>query len=365
MKSTMHILRDVDRPLNSPEFAGLSFRQMQELPALAHGLGAFTTVRTHANGQIYCGTTALDNDILYRFDPESKELECLEYQAVSERYEVKVHRSLEVDVDGRIFGATAGLHDPSERAHAPGGSIFVFDPKTKKIEKLGIPVEKEYVQSIVLDRKRRKICGCTYPIPYFFCFDVSSNETVCRHYIGSMPHLLGIDDNGFTWGTWGESNQRNLLFSYDLDNDQMHFTRVVLPGLERSDDGALDGIVNGGDGFMYLGTVQGALLRLDPSNVEAPGLEFLGKPLPKWRMPALVVVDDDLLYMVAGGEYDVHIVSYSRRERRFSDLGKIVDEGSGEACYMPHDLAVVPGGKVYVGETDHPARSGYLWECAL
>ena len=203
MRCRAYILRDVPEPLTSKRWEGLTFRQMQETPDFAQGLGAFTTVRYHPDGHVYCGTTAFDNDILYRFDRKARALECLNYDDVAERYEVKVHRSLEIDTDGKMFGGTAGLHDVPERENAPGGSLFVFDPKTDEIEKIGIPVEREYIQNIVFDPGRRKICGCTYPVPYFFCFDVETRETVCKHYTGSMPHRLAIDDAGLVWGYLG------------------------------------------------------------------------------------------------------------------------------------------------------------------
>ena len=362
MKCKAYILRDVKEPLTSKRWEGLTFQLIQATPDLAHGLGAFTTVRYHPDGHVYCGTTAFDNDLLYRFVRGSGEFVCLHYQDVAERYEAKVHRSLEIDVDGRMFGATAGLHDVDDRGNGPGGSIFIFDPTSDTIEKIGVPVERDYVQSIVLDRERRKICGCTYPVSNFFCFDLESRETVCCRYVGSMPHLLAIDDHGRAWGTWGHTNR---LFAYDLERDRFHFTRAELPGLERTDKGALDGIMNGGDGYLYVGTTQGALLRVDPANPDEPKVEFLGKPLPKWRMPAIVCGDDGLLYIVAGGEYDVHIVTYDRKKGRFSDLGKVVDEEEEITCFMPHDLTLAPDGVAYVGETDHPERSGYLYECVL
>ena len=362
MKCRAHILRDVPEPLTAKRWGELTFRLIRETPDLAHGLGAFTTVRYHPDGCVYCGTTAFDNDILYRFDPRKSEFQCLDYPQHAEIMEVKVHRSLEIDTDGTIVGASAGLYDLDERDDAPGGSLFAFDPKTNAIDKLAVPVKHDYIQNITLDRRRRKICGNTYPVATFFCHDLKTKATVRQRYIGSFPHQFGLDDHGRIWGTWSESN---FLFAYDLDTDTFHFSRVPLPGLERTDKGALDGAVNGRDGFLYLGTVQGALLRIDPSAPDAPGVEFLGKPLPKWRMPALVCAEDGLIYIVAGGEYDVHILTYDRKSRRFDDLGHVIDNDKKTACYMPHDLALTPGGVAYVGETDHPERSGYLWECVL
>ncbi len=365
MECKAHILRDLPEALTLRHWAGMSFRQLQGDPGYAHGLGAFTTVRYHADDYLYLGTTAFDNDLLYRFDRKARKFICLNYAEQAERFEVKIHRSLEIDTDGTIYGATAGQHRPDDRADAPGGSLFVFDPKTDAITKLGIPVAWDYIQNITLDTERRKICGGTHPVSKFFCYDLEEGRTVREHYIGSMPHRLGQDDHGRVWGTWGKARKEDFLLAYDLDADRLHFSRVKLPGLERTDAGALDGIVNGGDGYMYIGTTQGALVRLDPSDPDSPQVTFLGKPLPKWRIPALVCGEDGLIYMAAGGEYDVHILTYDRTSGLFNDLGHIVDKDTGVPCFMPHDLALAPDGLAYVGETDHPERASYLWECAL
>jgi sugar lactone lactonase YvrE len=362
MKCKAHILRDVSEPLTAKRWEQLTFRKIRETPDLAHGLGAFTTVLYHPDGHIYCGTTAFDNDILYRFDRAKSEFQCLDYPKHAEPMELKVHRSLELDTDGTIYGGTAGLYDLDDRDDAPGGSLFSFDPKTDAIEKFAVPVKHDYIQNITLDPQRRKICGNTYPVATFFCYDLEARQTVRQRYIGSLPHQFALDDHGRIWGTWSESN---FLFAYDQDTDTFHFSRVALPGLERTDKGALDGFVNGGDGFLYLGTVQGALVRVDPTDPDAPKVEFLGKPLPKWRMPALVCGDDGLIYILAGGEYDVHILTYDRQARRFDDVGQVIDHDKGLACFMPHDLTLTPDGVAYAGETDHPERSGYFWECML
>ena len=59
-------------------------------------------------------------------------------------------------------------------------------------------------------------------------------------------------------------------------------------------------------------------------------------------MPALVCGEDGLIYMVAGGEYEVHIVTFDRKAGRFADLGHVIDKDTGVPCFMPHDLALTP-----------------------
>jgi len=44
---------------------------------------------------------------------------------------VKIHRSLELDDDGKIVGATAGLHAYADHPEAGGGKIFIYDPNRR------------------------------------------------------------------------------------------------------------------------------------------------------------------------------------------------------------------------------------------
>ena len=41
------------------------------------------------------------------------------------------------------------------------------------------------------------------------------------------------------------------------------------------------------------------------------------------------------------------------------------DEDGGTLLYRVHDVRKGPDNLIYVGETDVPHRSGYLWECEL
>ena len=76
-----------------------------------------------------------------------------------------------------IYGATACLHDCDEYLKAPGGKIFKYDPNRKQIEILGIPVAHNYIQTIALDKKRKIICGFSFPVEKFFRYDLRTNKS--------------------------------------------------------------------------------------------------------------------------------------------------------------------------------------------
>ena len=311
-------------------------------------------------GVVYCGIAAGNMDILHAFDCEKRTFRSLGYQEVGEPYECKVHRSLVMDSDGTIYGATACLHNESKRRDAPGGALFRVTPGDRKIEKLCVPSPPDYIQNIAFDGQRRLIYGFTYPVSKFFVYHIDTGEVEDHDYIGSRPHLSAVDDHGRLWGTWGQG--RNYLFCYDPDTRGIRWTETQLPGSAKGAADSVDSIVNGRDGFMYIGSNSGALFRLDPNTADA---EWLGKPSPGKRMPGLHVWRGSMLLGVTGADAeDTIIFSYDRATKVFRNLGVVADD-AGEALWRPHYLAIRNDSTIYVAETDVPGRSGYLWEATI
>src|SRR5258706_4761079 len=57
--------------------------------------------------QLYLGLTSINTDIFHRFDPASCQFTSLGFQRVSDKFDVKFHRSIEIDNDGTMYVATA------------------------------------------------------------------------------------------------------------------------------------------------------------------------------------------------------------------------------------------------------------------
>jgi outer membrane protein assembly factor BamB len=125
--------------------------------------------------------------------------------------------------------------------------------------------------------------------------------------------------------------------------------------------GPVDVMINGGDGYLYVGSSAGALYRLDPRTGQA---EWLGKPTAAARMPGLKVWRDGLLLGVVGDDKAASVFTYDRERRAFRVLGPIIAE-DGTALHRTHDLAIMNDDTIFVAETDAPDRSGYLWECRI
>ncbi len=324
---------------------------------------AFTCMLYHPGlRRIVCGHTNFANDLLHLFDPESGAFESLGYAGFAEKYEIKVHRGLELGGDGCVYAATSALHDASERLDAPGGKVFKWDPAAREFALLSIPCPPDYIQTISLDWQRRMIYGMSYPVFNFFAYSLDEDRVVYSQYMGSITHIGAIDDDGGYWGTWGG---KHSLFRYDQATNAVRFFRhglesrcesLMYPGA-----GPIDSFLNGGDGYLYLGSEKCELYRVDPRNGE---VEYIAKPFVSNRLPGLAVGDDRLIYGVGGNDNNVRVFSYDRAANVVRVLGRVVDSRDGEKCFRPHDLIKV-GDSLFIGETDNPRRSDCLWECRL
>ena len=337
-------------------------RSIRQDPDFRNKYHAFTCLQWHPElKRLFCGTTSFANDLIQSFDPATGQFESMRYQDFGEMYEIKIHRALDLGNDGMLYGATSSLHDVDERDQAPGGKIFRFDPKTRQYELLCIPKPHDYIQTTTLDSQRGMIYGFNYPVFNFFAYSLAKGKVVFQQYMGSITHISAVDDDGGYWGTWGHAHK---LFRYDPATNELTYHKTELTSgcdsLMYKGAGPIDGMINGHDGLLYIGGEKGELYSLDPKTAQ---VEYLGRPVPTNRLPGLCLGPDGMLYGVTGTDDNVVIFAYDRAARSFDVLGQVRD-ASGEACFRPHDLRMV-NDRLFVGETDNPKRTCYLWECEL
>ena len=330
------------------------------------GYFAFTALAKSPDEKaIYCGTTNFGGNLLQAFDPQAKTFESLGYEAVYEPNEVKIHRGLCVGGDGCVYAATSCLTPINKLAGSPGGKLFRYDPATREFEVLGCPLPATYIQTISLDWQRRMVYGMGIPAFDFFAWSLEKGEVVYRQFMESIAHIAAVDDDGGYWGTWYGRGRRHLLYRYDPAANKVRFFEHGFPTPCRSlmydRAGPIDCMVNGGDGRLYVGHESGELYALDPGSGE---LEYLCKPMPGARLPAIAVGADGLLFGIGGNDRGTYGFAYDRKTRRSEILGEIAETDGEASCFRTHDCCLI-GEALYVGETDNPQRSCYLWECTL
>jgi hypothetical protein len=362
-----YILKDIDLASVNADFDGRDSLSLKEgNPEIYNNQVATVCMVYNPNdGLLYLGLTAWTTDILYTFDPATKQFQSLGYDRISEPYEVKCHRSLELASDGTIWFATACLHEVNHRFDAPGGAIGKIPASTRTPEKVAIPCKHDYIQTITLDDKRGLIYGQTYPVFKFFVYDIESGRVDDHDYMGSISHVSALDDDGCFWSTWGFGHR---FYKYDPATRKITFFNGRMPNSVQDSNimypgaGPVDVMVNGGDGNLYIGSCGGSLCKLDPTSGEAT---YLGHPAPTRRAPGLIHYRDSLLLGICGDEDGGTVYTYDMETGLIKVIGAIQDSDTGLKLYRVHDVRKGPGNTIYVGETDVPTRSGYLWECEI
>ncbi|MBO5760789.1 MAG: hypothetical protein J6S53_04520 [Lentisphaeria bacterium] len=363
MKVVKHVMRKLGHPVSRP-LRTMGYRDFTSNDDWKNNLISFTSLAYHPERKtVVCGMTSFNNELMVEFDPAKGTFTDLAYRPESEKFEIKIHRSLHLDRKGNAYGATACLHREDQRLEAKGGRIFYYDFETKKYDFLGIPVPHDYIQTITVDEDRGLIYGVTYPVFEFFAFDIRTRTVKFRQYMGSAPHIMALDDKGGVWSTW--NTRTHNLFRYDPDtNTVQYFNHSLMPGqgadLMYPGAGPIDMMLNGGDGLLYVGCATGDLLRIHPETAE---VEYLGRPTPERRMPALEVGPDGRIYGISGFYGKCHLFAYDREKRNFEDFGLITD--GEDQLYIGHDICFAEGNRIFAGETDTEERAGYLWECIL
>ena len=343
-----------------------------------HEWVSFTSLLYHPdNHLLYCGLTSWQCKNFFSFDPETKEFTDLGFDKIGDRFDVKIHRSFELDDDGAIVSATAGMHSYTDHPEAPGGKLFTYDPKTGKYELLGTPSPNDYIQSIALDRKRKVIYGNGYPLNTMWGFDMKTRKPFPMKWIGG--HKLRCDNEGCLWGQssemlrWPGINEEAeqiagtvfkvgtrspKLYKYTPDAGYTVFDSYLYP--VNGQNPSIANMRDGGDGYMYIGGSNGALYRVNKKSGECT---FLALASPGGRLEGLDFGKNGLLYLGGGSFYCTRVAVYDRETGKVTDLGPIFDPKRDETCIIVHALAVTDGGTIYIGETDNCERSGFLWEC--
>ncbi|MFC5653299.1 hypothetical protein ACFPYJ_30135 [Paenibacillus solisilvae] len=341
-----------------------------------HGWISLTSLLSDEhNKRIYVGLGSFDTNLLYAFDRESGTFRDLNYRAAADPFDAKFHCSLEMDSSGDLYGALAQFHDVDKQFVAKGGRLVKYTPSTSTYEFLGTPVEGAYIQSIALDRNRRRIYGFTLSPEYLFEHDLTTGKSHIVMTVGNsfelcQSHNPVIDDNGYVWGTYGitrafcyETGIDSIrLFKYNPDDGVVDFLDHGLPRIGSKDKGTVDRAINIGDGYLYFGGVAGSFSRLDPRTGET---KSYGKPCPNKRLAGLCLGKDGNIYGVGGDNYYVTVFRFEPQSERLETLGRIFDETIQEGPVRIHTAVMTDDGTLFCGENDNNYRSSYLWEVQI
>lgn len=316
---------------------------------------------------LFLGSTHRNGDILVEFDPKTSKFTSCGFGKTDiyrPQHDVKIHKGLTLDPDGEaLYFGIATLSPLPDLIGKPGGAIVRYDIEKRTFTSLGRPISGDYIQGTCFDFQR----GLAYLFTdrgNFGVYDMKKQKLLHQEAMQSTPHNGCIDSEGGVWGTFSPSTQE--FFRYDPSSNKFEFPGSSIPDARAAANimypgaGPIDSFINGGDGYLYVGSPLGDFFRMDPKDGK---LTFLGKPFADRRLPGLAIGADGWLYLCGGRERASMLSRYNRKENRFEYLGS-VEHSDGTYLHYAHEITVVDN-VVYIGETDNPSRSGYLWKCEL
>lgn len=369
MKVSYHVFKDykITKPAQGDSDEAIAAAAGAEIANIRTLRYSFVCSAYHTRRRkLYLGATNGGGDILVEFDPRTGTFKSCGFgkSGLCQAHDVKIHKGLHLDeANDRIYFGVATLSPLPALIGKPGGLLAYYDIKARTFHEIARPLEGEFFQSTCWDLQRGLVHLFTDRC-VFAVYDFRKKKLLCCETMESIPHNSCLDDDGGVWGTYSAGS--HAFFRYNGATRSFEFPKCVLPNAAAGANimypgaGPVDGMLNGGDGFLYLGTALGELYRLDPRREE---LKYLGKPFPARRLPGLAMGADGMLYVAGGYRPHSMLARYDRQAESFEYLGQICHEDGNWMEYV-HEIAVI-GKTVYAMETDNATRSGYLWECSV
>jgi hypothetical protein len=375
--------------------------RLHSIPAPADGF--WSAVTAARDGRVYIGLCKHGGaGHLVQFDPASGKMrvianmvEATHEEASGREPQAKIHTRMFEARDGKLYFAThlgnwwyhAREHDPGSY---PGGHWLSYDPRTDRVEDLGILFPGlGGIITLIMEPRHNALYGMTFPRGYFVKFDPQARE---RKVLGRLANWHAIvrtlvaDREGRVYGTV----EPNRIFRYDPSADRLEFLPVTLPereGLAPSPEGSTTTkrlwrtAILSRDGTRIYGIQAGSvdLFELDLATLKIRNLaqlapdEFLDRPDVPYASLSLTEGADGLLYYfpqggatrfdyyntegAASGGPRLHLVTYDPKTGRREDHGQLRGP-NGEIVLGTEGATTASDGTIYlVGLVGVPGKT--------
>ncbi len=292
-----------------------------------------------------------------------------------------VHRSVVVAANGDVYiGGSIGVDNNGQGYSGyAGGSLLRYRPGPNdeekpirmdtecSVEDLGIPVAGDGIYTLAIDRGRNVIYGLTYPTGRFFSYSIADGKFAIHNGVAerSIPgekfekdrnigRALALDADGNVYG----SGDRGAIFRFNRDTRELEWLRLTAPTVAgREPYNRVDSWAEGSKEFLYGGTSDGYLFRLDPKSL---ALENLGKPLNQYRIRGLAFARNGKLYGVGGSDDEMaRLFSYDPAHGGYQMLG-MVDVNHRPyyswQAYVIDSVAIGLDGTLYLGQSERKSK---------
>jgi hypothetical protein len=197
--------------------------------------------------EIYERPWGLGNTVVNYYDPKTDQVvEAVELDRASSIYSNaetpghgKIHGNITCDSKGNVyFAGYMGLSYMHEFTQAyypksyPGGTLIKYNPETKQVTNLGIPMPYGATVGLYYDEKRNSLCGITPDRAKFWRVKLTTLELNRYESLARMSRLedrvreMIMDKEGFCYF----ANDVGGLTKYDSDKETFTDLDLKLPG---------------------------------------------------------------------------------------------------------------------------------------
>ncbi|MBA7566478.1 hypothetical protein ES708_08169 [subsurface metagenome] len=327
---------------------------------------AITAMETYEN-RVYVGLTSKDT-VLVELDPANDKVRDTGFRFPSKGNDSihnKIHNSLvrgQGALDGLFFMGHDANIDWDQWVFSPqefaGGHLYSFNVKTGFTEDLGLVARCNVPHALAIGDNF--LFGYTIPDNHLFAYDIPKKSLTdfgnvigdfCNHNLVCVgkkafggylsPHRSCEGKPDLMKGVY--------LFVYDHDKQIIQKTEQKC--------GEADGIYGGNRGLdswlvtserrVYGGLADGKLIELNPETVQVTEIG-IARPNGGPRLTCLTESKEKIIFGTAGWP-QMGLFSFNPSSNEFIDYGIVTTKY--KMCYF-HGMAMLPDGRIYVGETD-------------
>lgn len=108
----------------------------------------------------------------------------------------------------------------------PGSTIFTYDPKTGKVENLGVPVPRESMYGGVYDPKHNAYYMLGYFLGHIYRYDLTTREVLdLGKAIEHTSHRIHLGPDGNVYG----STKSGYLYRVNTETNKLEYTGIRFP----------------------------------------------------------------------------------------------------------------------------------------
>ena len=202
--------------------------------------GYWAALHAGADGKVYIGlnTEGGGHAHFYIYDPAKDEIrhradmaEFLGGYGKGIRTHAKIHSKFCEDKEGNIYFATGNMGagpDEVDPMSWEGGHWCKYDPKTDKLEDLGLVVPYRGIYGMAIDKDRNMLFGVCYG-GHLLVHNISTGQTTDKGRVNlsgrTAARTLVCDDQGNVYGTFAPDR----IFKYDSANGRVIDLGIRLP----------------------------------------------------------------------------------------------------------------------------------------